>query len=114
MNAGSADRSAARLNEFLKNIASVMRRRNRLTLKSELIVAYIPIRDPLAKNHPQLRQATVRLLALAGSHGPGRLRSRPRGKAGPPRPSGHVGDPQRPAHPARAPAGSHVPADELH
>jgi hypothetical protein len=44
----------------------VMRRLNSSTLKSHLIMAYIPIRDPLAKTHPQLRQDAVRLLALAG------------------------------------------------
>lgn len=105
MNAGSADRSAAWLNEFLENIAveadlagslagrlnrsdplsqiprplhrtpakavqhlGYARCPNRSTLKSQLIMAYIPIRGPLAKTHPQLRQDAVRLLALAGSH----------------------------------------------
>jgi hypothetical protein len=86
----------------------------RSTLKSQLIMAYILIRDPLAKIHSQLRQDTVRLLALAGRRRPGRLCARTGGKNGPPRPPGHLGVPQRPADPTRVPAGPHVPTNELH
>ncbi|HXV81464.1 MAG TPA: hypothetical protein VEG60_16425 [Candidatus Binatia bacterium] len=77
-------------------------------------MAYIPIRDPLAKTHPQLRKDPVRLLALAGRRRPGRLCARTGGKNGPPRPPGHVGDPQSAPNPARLPARPHLPADKLH
>lgn len=55
-----------------------------------------------------------KVLALAGRARPGRLRPCAGGKAGTPRSPGHSGDPQRPADPARAPAGPHLPANELY
>jgi hypothetical protein len=77
-------------------------------------MAYILIRDPLAKIHSQLRQDTVRLLALAGRRRPGRLCLGAGAEAGPSRPPGHVGDPQSAPNPARLPARPHLPANELY
>jgi hypothetical protein len=51
--------------------ASVMRRQSRSTLKSQLIVTYITIGDPLAETHPQLRQH--RPAAGAGREPPTRM-----------------------------------------
>jgi hypothetical protein len=64
----------------------LIRRLNSSTLKSHLIMAYIPLREPLAKTRPQLRQDTLRLLALPGRLRQRRLCARARWQENPPGP----------------------------